>query len=240
MILFINLILAHMIADFMLQFEELYRLKVKSKLGHFLHVFIHLTVSLLVSIPFLYHPLTWIFITALSFIHYGQDIIKYRLQKNEKIMFWCFTIDQIIHFFIITSVLILPISRLEPHNVNIPFLKHFVKTPEISLVVIEFIAASFGGTYFLHALRKSYCKNTRPDHFITSFEMTHAMIERGLIAYAWTFGNLFFIAFSPLIGLIRLSDKRLRSKFDFFLSYLLSATLGIIFYYIFNRFDKGI
>jgi hypothetical protein len=41
MFLFLKLVLAHLIADFILQFEELYQLKIRSFLGHLAHVLIH-------------------------------------------------------------------------------------------------------------------------------------------------------------------------------------------------------
>jgi len=65
-VLFLKLILAHLIADFILQFEELYQLKIRSFLGHLFHALIHGLVSLALLYPYLNVLQIWIFATGSS------------------------------------------------------------------------------------------------------------------------------------------------------------------------------
>lgn len=218
--LFLRLCLAHLIGDFILQFEELYRLKVRSRLGHFLHAAVHAGTSLVLAFPYSLHFSLWLFVAAISTIHYFQDQIKYRLQKrSERLVFACFIIDQILHFFFISAIFFFPISRKAPGGD--PF----------TLSLIAFITAAFAGGYFLHALRKSYLSGgTRSDHFITSPEMIHGIIERGGVAFIFLFSMnpLLWIA-SISIGLLRLLSRKLRNGTDFLLNFSFSALVGLFF-----------
>src|SRR5664279_3677669 len=98
MFLFLKLILAHLIADFILQFEELYQLKVRSFLGHLSHALIHGLVSLALLYPFLQEPQIWIFVVGMVLIHLAQDLIKYSFTKKMPAnTFIYFMTDQICH-----------------------------------------------------------------------------------------------------------------------------------------------
>ena len=112
MFLFLKLILAHLIADFILQFEELYQLKVRSFLGQLFHVLIHGLVSLILLYPYLNNPSVWIFIAALVLIHLTQDLIKYSFTKKTPAnTFAYFMTDQLCHVLVLSAVVLFPISR---------------------------------------------------------------------------------------------------------------------------------
>lgn len=232
MFVFLKLALAHLIGDFILQFEELYQLKVKSRLGHFLHGLIHFFCSLLLVFPYLDIPFIWIFISALSIIHYFQDIIKYKIQqKNPKLIFWCFTIDQLIHFLFIASILFSPYSFAERGFPQFQALDFFYSGNTLTLYAIIFITATFNGGYFLHALRRSFFKDSRPDHFITSLEFWHGLLERGFVLSTLLFKiplPILAIAW-PFAGLLRIFSKKLRSATDFLLSFAYASIVGLIF-----------
>ncbi len=232
MFLFLKLVLAHLIADFILQFEELYQLKVRSHLGHFFHALIHLIVSLLLAIPFiLVYPWVAVYIFVLAVIHHFQDIVKYNLQsKYPKQIFWCFTIDQMGHFLFLTTAFFLPIANEVYGFPSWPTLNRIYLDPWMTLFLIAFITSTFKATYFLHALRLSFISGSRPLHFITSFEVAHALIERSWIT-AW-------ILFAPLavalpaalgIGVLRLGSPLLRNRTDFILSFVYAALVGFAF-----------
>lgn len=231
MFLFQKLYLAHLIADFMLQFEELYQLKLKSKLGHLGHVIIHLAVSLLLVFPFLGNISIWAAVILITAIHYFQDNVKYSLQaKYPQNTFWYFTIDQIVHIAVVALIFLFPAAQ----SVSIPAGSggaHYLYYDSIpTLTAILLILATFGGSYLLHSIRKTFIPGSRPLHLITSREMSHAIIERGLIASAFAFSHSPICwASTLLIGIIRVPFPQLRSKFDFFTSFLYAAALGILF-----------
>lgn len=234
MFVFLKLVLAHLIADFILQFEELYRLKVKSRLGHFFHGLIHFLCSLLLLFPYLDVPFIWVFVSALSIIHYFQDLLKYRLQaKHPKQIFWCFTIDQLFHLLFISSILLFPYNSAErgfPRNATLNFL---YSGNTITLYAIAYVAAIFKGCYFLHALRRSFLPKTRPDHFITSLEVWHGIVERGFFVSLFLFNipSPALLLALPLVSLLRVPSKKLRNITDFILSFAYASLTGIFFRY---------
>ncbi len=219
-----------MIADFILQFEELYQLKLKSSLGHLAHAFFHALVSFILLAPYLNDPLIIIFIIAITVIHYFQDQIKYSIQaKHPEQIFWCFTLDQIGHFLFLACIFFFPASHIEKGFPNHAPLDSIYRDPSLTLALIVFIGIGFKAAYFLHSLRRTFIPGTRPDHFITSFEMAWGIAERSLIAFCYIHLSplIFIISLTP--GLARLSSKKMCSTLDFFLSYAYAATAGWLF-----------
>ncbi len=229
MFLFYKLVLAHLVADFILQFEELYQLKLKSKLGQVFHALIHGVVSLILFIPYLPVSLfPWIFIAVIVTIHYFQDLLKYRLRDiYPKDNFYFFTLDQIVHILFLATLLLFPFSKAAPAFTRFPGAQ-FYWSDGWTLGPIIFLLSTFGGSYFLHAFRLSFFESTRPDHFITNFEILHGIVERSLITGIFLFYPNCVIAY-PLVGLLRLPFKKLRSLTDFLLSFLYGAAVGIFF-----------
>ena len=230
MILFLNLYLAHMLGDFVLQFDELYRLKTQKTIGHFYHVIILAIVSIALTLPYAASPFIWIFILVIYAIHFVQDKIKYRLQDQGAPGFLCFTLDQIIHFLWLSLIFLFPLSKQPPPHSYPLFINLFYSDPVWVLGIIWFLWASFGGAYFLHSLRKTYIKNSRPDHFITRMEFLYGIFERSLTSAIFLLGRhplIFFL--SPAISLVRLFQPKLKNRLDFFLNFVYSAALGLLF-----------
>ena len=230
MFLFYKLYLAHLIGDFILQFEELYQLKLKSIVGHILHVVIHAGVSLLLVFPYLKYPSVWIFVFVITGIHFFQDRIKYRLQQNVKIMFLCFVADQILHAVFLTAILLVPASRVVLGFPELPKLDIYYQDNNVTLFLIALVLATFTGSYLFHAFRTSYIPGTRKNHGITSFEMFHGIFERGAVLVIFLFSSqpLLFAA-SPAVGILRLLSNRLASWLDFAISFIYAALLGVLF-----------
>ncbi|HTL47707.1 MAG TPA: DUF3307 domain-containing protein [Verrucomicrobiae bacterium] len=230
MFLFLKLYLAHLIGDFILQFEELYRLKVRSVWGHLLHVLIHVLVSLIIIYPYWHQPSIWFFILGLGTVHFIQDVIKYTTQKKiPAYTFPLFVIDQIFHGLVVSSVMLLPVSRLVLGFDGAPWDAYY-RESTWTLYLIAFVLVTFGGSYLLYNFRKNYIPGTRPDHLITPFEMSHALIERPLIAGIFLFGDSPLIwLFALLAGIPRLFFPKLRDPLDFSMSFLYSALIGLIF-----------
>lgn len=93
------LLLAHLIGDFPLQTNWLYRLKNRSWVGVFLHVLVHLfTTAFLLE-----RPLTaWPLLLILGILHFIVDFIKVR--TPQKYPSFGFTLDQLTHVVIIACL----------------------------------------------------------------------------------------------------------------------------------------
>ena len=231
MFLFEKLYFAHLIADFILQFEELYQLKLKSKLGHLGHVVIHAIISYLIVIPYWGYPSIWFAVLLIVVIHYFQDNIKYALQaKYPRNTFWYFSIDQVVHVAVVALIFLFPAAQQIPGSTGSGTLHYLYYDPLPTRIGMLFVITTFGGSYFLHSIHKTFIKTASPLHLITSFEMTHALIERPLISAAFLFSDSPLCWISTLaVGLIRLPFAKLRNKLDFAMSFLFAAFWGWLF-----------
>lgn len=228
---FLKLCLAHLIADFILQFEELYQLKLKSLLGHILHALCHAAISLLLLWPYLGSPFIWALVLGLSTIHLFQDLIKYRLaERHKKYFFIIFVLDQALHFLIISSALLFPECRQVLGFASWPVLNELYMNSRWTLYAIAFVTTTFAGSFTLHALRTNFLADSRQDHFITKWEMVHGILERSVLTWLFIFApNPWILAFSPLVGLVRLFFKRIRNRNDFLFSFDYAAFVGLAF-----------
>jgi len=231
MFLFLKLILAHLIADFILQFEELYQLKVRSFLGQLSHVLIHGLVSLVLLYPYLNEPQIWIFVTGIVLIHLAQDLIKYSFtKKTPRNTFIYFMADQLCHVLVIGTIFLFPISRQIRGFPNSALLDMFYRTNAWTIDAIFFITLTFAGSYILNAFVKSYLRGYMPLYLISSQEVAHAILERSLIAWIllsntppWT------LLLVPCLGVLRLPFKNLRGLTAFLLSVNYAVLITLFF-----------
>ncbi len=231
MFLFSKLVLAHLIADFILQFEELYQLKVRSFLGQIFHVLIHGLVSLILLYPYLNNPSVWIFIAALVLIHLTQDLIKYSsTKKTPANTFIYFMTDQACHFLVLSAIFLLPVSHEIRGFPGSALLDSLYRNNLWTLLAIFFITLTFGGSYLLNAFSKSYLKGHSPLFLISSPEMAHAILERSLIAWVFfTIHSSWRFLLIPCVGFLRLPFKLLRNRTAFLLSLIFALLTCILF-----------
>ena len=112
------LVLAHLIADFILQPTKLVKWKMKSVWGTLIHVSIHFTVNLILLLPIILNGYLWLILIILGIctIHFFIDLAKinYALRHDQKVH--PFILDQLLHlltilvadFFLSTHTFILP------------------------------------------------------------------------------------------------------------------------------------
>jgi len=230
--LFLKLVLAHLIADFILQFEELYQLKVRSFLGQLFHVLIHGLVALALLYPYLNEPVIWAFVAGMILVHLAQDMIKYAFTKKSPAnTFLYFMVDQGCHVLVISAIFLLPISREIRGFPNAALLDILYRWDVVTIGAIFFILLTFGGSYILKAFAKSYLKDCPPLFMITSPEMLHALLERALIAWViLSRGPNLTLLLIPCIGLSRLVSKPLRDLRAFLMSLIYAVLLSLLFY----------
>lgn len=234
MFVFLKLILAHLIADFVLQFEELYQLKVRSFLGQFFHALIHGLVSLTLLYPYLNEFQIRIFIIGIVCVHLLQDLLKYFFtRKTPSNTFFYFMVDQLCHIGVLSVILFFPASREIRGFQDSPFLDALYRTNAWTVGAIFFITLTFAGSYILNTFTKSYFRERSPLYLISSAEITHAIIERSFMAWILltqtSWGMLFFV---PAVGILRLPFKHLRDLTAFFLSFIYTLLVTILFYKI--------
>ncbi|MBI4711548.1 MAG: DUF3307 domain-containing protein [Candidatus Omnitrophica bacterium] len=234
MFIFLKLILAHLIADFILQFEELYQLKVRNFLGQFFHAVIQGLISLILLYPYLNALQIWFFVAWVVLAHLAQDLIKYKLtQKTPRKTFLYFMADQLCHILVLSTVFLLPISREVRGFPTSALVDILYRTNSWTVDAIFFITLTFAGSYILNAFIKSYLKDRQPLYLISSPEVAHAILERSLIAWilissvsaAWM---LFLL---PCVGIFRLPFKTLRDL----MAFLLSLSYGVWVTLLFQR-----
>jgi hypothetical protein len=238
MFLFLKLILAHLIADFILQPEELYRLKVRSSLGQWLHVLIHGLVSLALLYPYLNEPVIWVFVAGIVLVHLAQDLTKYFLMKKISAnTFLYFMTDQLCHGLVLSTIFLLPVSHEIRGFPNSALLDMLYRTTDGTAIAIFFITLTFAGSYILNAFSKSYLKGRPPLFLISSPEMTHAILERPLMAWILLSGGpLFTLLLIPCAGILRLPFKRLRNWTAFLLSLSYAVLITLLFQTTFKIF----
>lgn len=231
MFVVLKLILAHLIADFILQFEELYQLKVRSFWGQLLHVLIHGTVSLLLLVPYWDVPQLWLFVLWLILVHLAQDLLKYSATKKVPAKtFVYFMFDQVCHLLVIGTVLFFPFSQEVRGFPSSAFLDTLYRQNFWTVGAIFFITLTFAGSYILNAFVKSYVKDKPPVYLITSPEITHAIIERSLVAgILFTMVSPWAVLAIPCVGILRLPFKNLRDLTAFLLSVNYAVIVTLLF-----------
>ncbi|MBN1687745.1 MAG: DUF3307 domain-containing protein [Candidatus Omnitrophica bacterium] len=229
MFVFLKLSLAHLIGDFVLQFEELYELKLRSARGNIIHVLIHAVLALVLLAPYLGSISILGFIGFISIVHFVQDSLKYGSGKDRRSFFPIFVLDQLSHFFFMSFVFVLPASKIVRGFADHAFLNSIYISQEITIYLIAFIAATFCGAYLFNAFYLSYGPPGETKKFISSFELAHGLIERGMIVTWIIFmPNGFYLLPLLGIGLLRLPSKRLKCFREYLVSVLYACLVGVM------------
>lgn len=96
---FAYLILAHLVADFLLQPNALLQWKYHNWKGVAVHASIHLLAYILVFAPYIGNTAVIAVVTMIALSHFLIDVIKIRQEKRIGCHFKYFLVDQFAHFF---------------------------------------------------------------------------------------------------------------------------------------------
>ncbi|MEM7336545.1 MAG: DUF3307 domain-containing protein [Chloroflexota bacterium] len=91
---FFVLLLAHLLGDFPLQTNRIFRMKLASKRGLSLHIAIHVVTAAVLIESWWQH---WVLLLVYAVVHFLTDYIKIRLQEPGKPLTVGFIWDQIAH-----------------------------------------------------------------------------------------------------------------------------------------------
>lgn len=111
-----NLIIAHLLSDFVLQPSKLIKWKMRSGAGMIFHVAVFAFVASVFLFPYLIYWQTWVTIGAISVIHLLTDYAKINIALKKDSYSLPFLTDQAIHF----ASLIIGGYFLDKQNFKLP------------------------------------------------------------------------------------------------------------------------
>jgi hypothetical protein len=161
---FYLLLLAHVLADFPLQTDAVFRLKQKSMMGVFLHAGIFTAVALIILFPFHAESAVWIAVLALTLLHLAIDRAKVFLSLRKAAdNFIYFAVDQVLHFI---SIWIAGtwLGRAMMAS-TIPAFPLYANA-RLVLILIALVLASFAGSLVIFYVEKSLLHRTHPDRHL--------------------------------------------------------------------------
>jgi len=225
-ILFIKLILAHFIGDFLLQPNKWVNHKEthkhKSKYLYF-HILVHFAALLIVmQFNFKY----WLGFLIIIISHYIIDLIKLRLKtkSNGRLLFG---LDQLAHFIIITIV----VSIYKPYALNINSLYH----PKFLLLVTAILGVTVVSSIIMKVvISKWYFKENNSKLSLQNAGAFIGILERLfvftlIISHHWE-GIGFLIAAKSVLRFSDLSKAKDRKLTEYILiGTLLSFGLAVLF-----------
>lgn len=104
------LYLAHLLGDYPLQTNWIYKIKHKSTEGGLVHILVIFACLAVCLFPYLVFPSVWFLMITISVLHFIQDSIKVKMKS--KYVLRGYVVDQILHLVVSTlawSIFIYPI-----------------------------------------------------------------------------------------------------------------------------------
>jgi hypothetical protein len=201
MYIFYRLLLAHLLAEFPLQFDLIYRLKISKKTGIWLHSFIFFAVAMFLLIPWWSVGRFWLFLIFLLLTHYALDrlkIIFYRRYQVDNL--GIFLLDQVAHIGFISLVFFIGLDERArfklPTALNVFTVLY--QDNQIVLIFIGYLFATFGASFLVYYLEKLIFTSRTQKGFLTTAEKYYTIFGGLLITtFAWIKGYYFF--FIPLV-----------------------------------------
>lgn len=242
MFLYIRLLLAHFIGDFPLQFDFIYKLKLKGIHGVIPHVLIISCCSIILSWPYLHLPFMWLFLAFLAVTHLVQDSIKL-VFSNPRHVFWSYVVDQASHIGLISLMLLTGLKDLPaPQDGSNIFVRLYYNNGLI-IYLIVLIAATYNGHYLIRAFKDTFMARSTQCYV---YEKWFGMFERAVIVSLflvplplWVIIPL-CLALRPLTYVLMKRALALHTCFmslpDMILSWITGLAGGIILYLLQARY----
>ena len=201
MYIFYRLLLAHLLAEFPLQFDLIYRLKVSKKTGIWLHSFIFFAVAVLLLIPWWGVGRFWLFLDFLLLTHYVLDRLKIVLYRRYQVdNLGIFLLDQVAHIGFIYLVFFIELDEKLRYKLPTALNMFTVvyQDNQIILILIGYLFATFGVSFFVYYLEKLFFVSRTEKGFLTTAEKYYTIFGGLLITtFAWMKGYYFLLI--PLV-----------------------------------------
>ncbi len=232
--IFWTLLLAHVIGDFPLQTDSIYRLKLKSFWGVIPHVAICTLANILLMKPFWSNGYVWVAIIFLAVIHAFLDRAKIfvsgLLSKDNLLHF---AVDQALHFLSIWIVSLWLSQHLDPSRYT---LTGIYANRSLIIMLTALIFASYGGTPIVYYAQKYWINHKASSpiklYYPSLTERLPGLLER-FIATLAVIGGGWWTLFSVGIFFPRIlfnldSNSRLLPIVNGIVGFLLSISCGYI------------
>jgi len=168
------LVLAHLVADFMLQPYELVQLK-RRPIGLAIHAGIHLLMTAAVVAPFL--PRWWIIVPLSAAIHYLIDRWKVDSRHTEgPTSLVMFLLDQALHLGALALVLLiagLPLGREVGYGSD--------GLVRAMYYAVPYVAATFAGAILVYQVAVAFRTRPNPSDLLTFGPRAAGLIQRALV-----------------------------------------------------------
>lgn len=176
------LLLAHLIADFILQPYELVRMKARSA-GQLIHAGIHAAVTAALVVPLSVRG--WTVAGLVGVVHFGIDRVKVRAgYATGPASFAAFALDQAVH--LAALALVLAVAGV-PWGAQWAF-----ASPQLTAAVfygIPYVAVTFAGAIVLYQLAVAYGTRSRPEDLLAPGPRLAGYVERGTVLTVLLFGG---------------------------------------------------
>lgn len=228
MIIFWRLLLAHLLADFTLQFDIVNRLKRKSIYGMILHCTTHLVVSIALIYNYLgevwidwgFLKITgwWVMLIILVF-HFIVDELRIYAMKRLKVKdnTICFLVDQLLHVFVLFMVS--PI-----YNFN----GIFFGNEKWIIIIATFVIITHVTTVLIYFVEKDLAEVTFPQ-----FDEKYFLIFERMVLWGFFFaGGYWWIPFmlAWVFQIFYIKSKRIidLSYANIIISVLVTSVFGLM------------
>lgn len=204
---FWSLLLAHVIADFPLQTDGIYRIKTKYAWGVLPHVLICSMMNILALLPYLNNVNAWFAVLGLGAVHIILDRTKIRVtERIARDNFFQFFLDQLLH---VISIWIIAVWLSQAIDRNAYTITGIFANRELVIQLTAYIFATFAGVpiifyalkfWFLEVLKLDYA--IKYPHFL---QRVPGYFERFLATLGIVWGGWWFVltgaAFLPRLVL---------------------------------------
>jgi hypothetical protein len=226
------LLLAHIIADFPLQTDRIYRWKQQSAWGLAPHIMVHVVINVLLLSPFWRHTQVWIALLALAGAHAVVDRTKVILRREKPIeQLPAFAVDQVVHLILIAAAAfwltrIIGITEIE----NSWLFDH--RTTIVQLTVLSI--AAFAGTPILHFITNFWRMRhgLQPEEYPKFIKRVPGIFERLLATLGVLWGGWWLwlapAAFFPRMMLNWRDEGRSLSLLNAAMGLSLSIVCGLL------------
>jgi hypothetical protein len=242
MFMFIRLLLAHFIGDFPLQFDSIYKLKLKGLHGIVPHALIIGCCGVAMSWPYLHIPMVWFFLIFMTATHLVQDKIKLNF-TNAKYSFWSYLLDQISHVGLISLMFLTHVKDLPPPAIQSNLFIRLYSNNGLLIYIIVLIAATYNGHYLIRCFKDTFLIKTTQCYV---YEKWFGMCERALIVTFFCLRMPLWailpcsLALRPLTFVCMKKTLKLHPCFmsvpDMVLSWIIGLLCGSILYLLQTRY----
>lgn len=177
------LYLAHLVGDYPLQTNWIYKQKIKSFAGGLWHMLDLLVAYLVCLAPFLYVREVQMSVALILVIHFFQDVVKVNFNKELDHERESYFVDQVLHFVftsVIWWVVLAPIGHVTPS-----FGEWFYLSPVAIIYAIGLVSV----TYFADVTHYMVYNYTR-----TTFKRNWGFLVRSGVIYSVIFWAYIYLS----------------------------------------------